>query len=369
MSSNLLRFPNRRKAREEASWWLASLEEGIDEDDRTQLTEWLAADASHAEELIRLARVWDSLDLLRELSALFPLDQYRLRRGKKVRRYAAAAALVLALGGASAWWMMRQGAATMPAAISVALPERSNRLTQAPTSSESASLPGRGYETAIGEQLSARLPDGSVVTLNTDTRLEVVYSDAERLITMQRGEANFRVATDQERPFRVLARGRMVQAVGTVFNVHAGLDALEVTVSEGRVRVTSAPAISIDRADSPQSSERSSVELSLMVTAGELAVLQDESEAVRRVDRAEIEARLAWQQGMLVFRGEPLERVLAEVSRYTTVKFTVADESIRTRRVGGYFRAGDIDSLLVALRESFDIETRRVGDEIQLTAR
>jgi transmembrane sensor len=105
------------------------------------------------------------------------------------------------------------------------------------------------------------------------------------------------------------------------------------------------------------------------VEAGELAVIDGPDEAVRRIDDLEIEAQLAWQQGMLLFRGSPLEDVLADVSRYTTLKFRIADDSIRMTRVGGYFRAGDVDALLIALRESFGIEPRRVGDEIILTAR
>jgi len=64
---------------------------------------------------------------------------------------------------------------------------------------------------------------------------------------------------------------------------------------------------------------------------------------------------------MLVFNGEPLNSVLLEIGRYTTVVFA-PDDAIRDVRVGGYFRAGDIDGLLLALRESFDIDSRRTAD-------
>ena len=78
---------------------------------------------------------------------------------------------------------------------------------------------------------------------------------------------------------------------------------------------------------------------------------------VQGLDATEIEVQLSWQRGMLVFDGEPLDSVLLEIGRYTTVVFA-PDDSIRNVRVGGYFRAGDIDGLLVALRESFDIDSR-----------
>ena len=163
----------------------------------------------------------------------------------------------------------------------------------------------------------------------------------------------------------------MVQALGTIFNVHLdSSDRVEVTVSEGRVRVTLVDrptSSSPPAARTPDAAGSSGTDIT--VAAGQVAVIDGAQGAVRRIDALEIEAKLAWQQGMLVFRGSPLEEVLADVSRYTTVKFTIADDSIRATRVGGYFRAGDIDALLLALRESFGIEPHRLGDEIVLTAR
>jgi transmembrane sensor len=53
--------------------------------------------------------------------------------------------------------------------------------------------------------------------------------------------------------------------------------------------------------------------------------------------------------------------MLAEVARYTTARFDIEDDSLRDVRVGGYFRAGDVDGLLLALRENFNIESERVG--------
>ena len=82
---------------------------------------------------------------------------------------------------------------------------------------------------------------------------------------------------------------------------------------------------------------------------------------VQGLDPTEIEVQLSWQHGMLVFDGEPLEAVLLEIGRYTTVVFA-PDASIRSVRVGGYFRAGDVDGLLLALRESFDIDSRQTAD-------
>jgi transmembrane sensor len=367
---NLLRFPDPRNTMREASLWLVAIEEGLAEDERRKLEEWLASDPRHEEALRQLARVWGAFDALAELAEIFPLDRYRARRTwpslLKIGTVAATAAGVAALG----WYLMAGFVApNNPDPILVSLPEL--RGTAAPgAAADRAGAAQRSYETAVGEQLSARLPDGSVITLNTNTLLDVDYSDSQRLVTLRRGEASFNVISDT-RPFRVFARTTAVQAVGTIFNVQLDAsDRVEVTVSEGRVRVTVPDRQPLPRPPGVETRDAPVPPgVDMTVAAGELAVIDGPDEAVRRMDALEIESRLAWQQGMLVFRGAPLEAVLADVSRYTTVKFTIADDSIRSKRVGGYFRTGDVDGLLVALRESFDIEPRRVGDEIVLTAR
>lgn len=368
--SNLVNFPDPRKTLREASLWIVSIEEGLTEDEGRELEAWLAADPQNAKTMVRLAETWETFDALTELAEMFPIDRYREKYRRRVQwKLAGVAASVLTAAAALGWYLLLDAeVAQVPGAISVSLPEWNGLDNSSIDAGAGSRL---SYETVIGEQLSARLPDGSVVTLNTNSQLDVEYSSSERLVTIGRGEASFNVTRDAARPFRVRAGTRMVQAVGTIFNVHMDLgDRVEVTVSEGRVRVTLAE----QPAPSPSSveAERKAVEplaADMTVDAGEVAVIDGLQNAVRPIDSLEIEARLAWQQGMLIFRGSPLEDVLADVSRYTTVKFRIADESIRRRRVGGYFRAGDIEALLIALRESFGIEPQRSGDEIVLTAR
>lgn len=368
--TNLVHFRDPGSIRQEASLWLVRVDEGLSDEERGELATWLAADARHAKEFIRLAAVWDDLDSLSELSEMFPLDRYGSRRARRLSLNVVAASAVAVSLAVLGWYFVTTSLAPpIPDAISVSLPERAN--FNVPGGSDNAGFSRRSYETAVGEQLSVRLPDGSVATLNTDTLLDVSYSDSERVVVIRRGEASFNVTRDPARPFRAFAGTTVVQALGTIFNVQLHSSSrIEVTVSEGSVRVTSADRLvqsSPVRTEDATNTPAASVDMT--VAAGELAVIAADEEGVRPIDSLEIEAKLAWQQGMLIFRGSPLEEALADVSRYTTIRFTIVDESIRTKRVGGYFRAGDIDALLLALRESFDIETRRVGDEIFLTAR
>lgn len=169
------------------------------------------------------------------------------------------------------------------------------------------------------------MPDGSVITLNTDTLVDVAYSATERLVVLNRGEALFSVAHDPERPFRVRAGDRFVQAVGTTFNVRRGSgNDVRVTVSEGTVKVMREPAATRGHATEE-----------VTVRAGEQAVVADAVAEVHPLEAVQLEANLAWQRGLLIYQGEPLDSVLADIARYTTVRFSIADESIRRTRVGG----------------------------------
>ena len=100
----------------------------------------------------------------------------------------------------------------------------------------------RTYETARGEQGRWRLPDGSTLHLNTDSRVTVRYSPTERVVVLGGGEALFAVAHGDRRRFRVSAGEAQVLAVGTEFDVYRRRDTTLVTVVEGTVEVSAGEA-------------------------------------------------------------------------------------------------------------------------------
>jgi transmembrane sensor len=164
----------------------------------------------------------------------------------------------------------------------------------------------------------------------------------------------------------------VIQAVGTAFNVKLAPDGdVEVTVTEGRVELVD-PLAAAPAAPAAPRGQRT---FDMTLIEGEVAILdaaegrRDAVPQITRLEPAQVDVKLAWQRGMLIFEGEPLEAMLAEVERYTTADFVVEDEQLRRIRIGGYFRAGDVDGLLISLRENFDIESERIGgDTIVLRA-
>lgn len=355
---NVLQFRPPRRSQEEAAAWIARLDaarsvedaERLREPLREPLREWLQADARNREAFLELASVWDGLDVVSELSALFPLERPVTKRRRRVVSSVAAAAAalvgaaVLVVQGPALW----QGRG--PAALQAF---------------------HKDFETAVGGREAETLADGSVVTLNTDTRVEVRYAGTSRDVYLLRGEANFEVAHDAAHPFNVHVGGRIVQAVGTAFNVRLAPDSeVEVTVTEGKVRITR--ALEARPAKERRSAHHGAAglppeALDATVVQGQLARLDLSGgrsaprPSIVELEPVDLDIKLAWQRGVLIFRGEPLEAMLAEVARYTTARFDIEDDSLRGVRVGGYFRAGDVDGLLLALRENFNIESERVG--------
>ena len=362
--NNLVKLPNPRAVKKQAAEWIAALAEGLTEEQTGRLHRWLESDPEHGEVLMRMAAHWDALDSLAELAPTFPLfwHGYRRPRSRLFSRPAIAAAALLgvALAAASSYLLMGRGPVRPGPDVarqSRALP--AERVSSA-VAAGSAAL--RTYATPVGKTLSAELADGSVVVLNTDTVVQVGDSAAERHVILKKGEANFRVAHDRSRPFRVQAGVRVVQAVGTMFSVRLGAQQdVQVTVSEGTVKVLNRDAIQPDASTDAEAA-------GMLVHAGEQALIGESGGHVHHIDVAELQAEEAWQRGLLVYQGEALNSVIADVSRYTTVRFVISDDSIRTRRVGGVFKAGDVTGLLTALNQSFGISAHRAGDVIVLTA-
>jgi transmembrane sensor len=353
---NVVQFRLPQRSYEEAAAWIARLDRGCSSEDaerlRERLREWLQADARNRKAFLELAAVWDGLDVVSELSSLFPLDQPASKRRRPVV-FALAAAAALGLAAAAVAFVQGVGFRSVPEPSALQAFEQD-------------------FETAVGGRESEPLADGSVVTLNTDTQVEVRYSRTSRDVYLIRGEANFEVAHDTAHPFNVHVGGRIVQAVGTAFNVRLEPDSdVEVTVTEGKVRVTR-PLLDPPGADArrPGRSGRAAVPAEAFdatLVQGQLARLERpeggrvEPLEIVQLEPVDLDIKLAWQRGILIFRGEPLEAMLSEVARYTTARFAIEDDSLRGVRVGGYFRAGDVDGLLLALRENFNIESERVG--------
>lgn len=329
-----------------ASTWIAKLDKGLSNADTEELRAWMQADSRNEAELLSMAEMWDKMDALARLSEVFPHAEGESASNalNNFRRIALAASVaIVALAGL----MVIFGPADM------------NRELDASLVADVAM-----YETAIGGISKVELSDGSSITLNTNSRVEVSFNEHQRVIKLERGEIHIDVAHDPSRPLSVIVGGRVVQAVGTAFSVKIDdSQRVEILVADGRVKV----GIQAKGNSSVEgSSEGAANEIAgdaLLISQGERVVLDDSSEELEVLEPEEIEVELSWREGNLVFRGESLADAAAEISRYTPVEFVILDEDLQRRRVGGFFKAGDVAGFLDQLRTNFNIVYERVDDQ------
>lgn len=203
---------------------------------------------------------------------------------------------------------------------------------------------GRGvYETAVGEQRLVQLADGSSVELDTASRIRVRFDGAERRISLDQGQALFKVAHETGRPFVVQAGGTAVSAVGTVFEVRRSGPRVEVTLVEGVVDVA-AP----DVASGPR-----------RMAAGQQTQVSSRGVTTRDVDAA---LETAWTDGRLIFSDVALAQAVQEVNRYLTDRIEIADPALGRVAVNGVFRTGDRDAFVAAAADGLGLDATTAAD-------
>lgn len=182
--------------------------------------------------------------------------------------------------------------------------------------------------TGPDRRASVELVDGSVVELDTSTRLTVSRHLRSRRVVLQEGRALFDVQPSRWRPFLVDAGSTQVRVLGTAFDVRRRGDDVMVTVLRGRV------AVAGNHADATlQANDQ------IHVQAGALG----STAPVNATDAT------AWRHGHLVFDRTPLPEVLAEIARYSGRPVRLGDASLAQLEVSGVYRTANADALLTLL--------------------
>ena len=208
-------------------------------------------------------------------------------------------------------------------------------------------------DTAIGEVRRVPLEDGSVATLNTDTRLRVAMDKSERVVSLADGEAWFEVAHDPAKPFIVEAGDVRVRAVGTAFSVRRRDYGADILVTEGRVL-----AWRVGDAARP-----------VAVDAGYKLYLATKAAARPVKAEAEIERALAWRSGEIAFDGETLGEAVEEFNRYNRRKLVVADPALARAPLVGFFRANEPESFARAVSPMIGATATEQDDRIVISRR
>jgi transmembrane sensor len=309
-------------------------------EDDARLEAWLQADERHAQAFARSGAVFDIFEphaAAPELLAARRALLGRVRRmtrdraqgwslrlpGRRIAAGLAAAALLLAAGG---YGLVQRGDI---------------------------------YQTGRGERRVVTLDDGSKLSLDAQTKVQVHYGRDARKLRLLRGQARFDVAHNLARPFSVRAGGRTVVATGTAFNIDLLGTAMRVTLIEGRVLVYA------DEAPKAAPGKPAEAPRPVELRSGQQLLSTDRArrQVVAAVD---LEETTAWQGGKLVFDDEPLAQAVARVNRYAERKITIADPAAGAIRVSGVFDVGDSNAFLESVTGFLPVAATEGPDGVSL---
>ena len=319
---------------EAASWLMVLCREEPAQEDVAAFRRWLGQNPRHQEAFKRLSTVWDDFgaltvldDYAASVEAAVPSQGNGIGRRTMLGMAASFALAVFGIGAIYVNWSSDQ-------------------------------VQNEAFQTAIGEQKTIQLSDGSNVYLNTNTELVVDYAKAQRNVRLLRGEAHFDVEKNRWRPFAVEAGKQRVTAIGTAFTVRLdGPTKVEVVVEEGRVALSpNEPGLM------PRDGEAVAVTRQEIAVGGR-AVADGTDATITEMTSAEITRKLSWRQGVLAYAGEPLRDVIADISRYTDIAIEISDPDLAVRPIGGYFKVGDVEEMFESLELNFGVTVERLDEK------
>jgi transmembrane sensor len=207
-------------------------------------------------------------------------------------------------------------------------------------------------DTGVGEIRRVPLADGSLANLNTASRIAVTLAPKQRTVSLEDGEAWFRVAPDKARPFVVVAGNIRVRAVGTAFSVRRRGAGADVLVTEGTIETWVVGREAEMR----------------RITAGSRGYVSEAEPGIEvaRGTGPEIERTLAWRSGELALDGETLGYAISEINRYNVRKLVVGDAALGAEPLVGYFRTTEPENFARAVAGMTGAKVVVEGDVIRI---
>jgi transmembrane sensor len=337
---------------EQAAEWLVANREGLTAQERQAFVAWLQTSPVHIEEYLAHSTIAADMRKACELSDDALSDLLARARAQPdpisstaSERMTTRATQVRVLG----WWP----AAMIAASAAVVGMTWFGLETFWPImrGARQESVAEFRMSTGHGEQRSLRLIDNTIVHLNTDSTVIIRYSDLERVVTLQRGEADFEVVHEPRRTFRVVAGSVQVIDVGTKFDVHVGRDTTVVTVVEGDVAV------------SPVSDGQGAIPIG----ANHQITVVDGSWPPAKPIAVDAQRTTAWIHRQIVFNNAALDKVAAEFNRYALKPIVIVTPGLQKLEISGIFATDDTAAFIAFLRSLDSVRVQETDTQIRVS--
>lgn len=313
---------------DQAARWAVRLDAGpLSADEQRELDAWLGTDPRCRGAFVRAQAMWTDVDRIAALSApeertISVQPQLPVARVRSVRP-----------------WLLAAGVSAVAIAAAAIWP---------------ALNAGTSYWTAVGEVRRIALADGSILSLNTNSKAVIRFNGQRRSVQLARGEALFEVTRDPARPFRVTAQGVTITALGTAFAVRENKAGVNITVTEGLVEVVQ---------DTPAGNKQTARRV---VANYRVVIPRAQSAVIEPIEPKTADRQLAWRGGMVAFDGERLADAIVEVNRHSTRRIVVDTPELADKPVVGIFKASDSEAFARTAAVALRAEVIEEGDTLYL---
>lgn len=333
-------FPESSQIEKKAANWIARVDRGLTSEEQDEYIEWLTEDPRHRGAVANYQWAWGEIDRLAGVQTvhharidpdlLAPVTEIEPKHGT--------------LRNLIRWFAVVPIAAAFALTVYLAWPDR-----------EPAKLEVKPALELMARIEQRTLDDGSRIEINRGAEVEVAYSTAERRVYLKKGEANFDVAKDPNRPFIVNVAGVDVRAVGTIFSVKLTQEEVYVIVSEGKVNV---------RTTSSGFQTNETVSDSLL-GIGQRAKVDLYSESpmveVTTLSQSEFVDATLWQPRLLDFNSTPLHEIVDEFNNSNPIQVVLGDPSLEMFLLSSTFWSDNVEGFVRLLESSFGMKAEWAG--------
>jgi len=303
-------------------------------DEKRLVDDWKAKSRDNADLLEEYRKLWRSMGLLKEMEAVDTVKALRTVHKKIDSEGSSSYRLITILSRIAAILFIPLLSYALIAGFS----------GNGKAADRKSDIAWQTMSTGIGMRGTIELPDGSRVTLNSGSEIQYPtrFSKGIREIKLI-GEAFFEVSKDKKHPFIVNTGKMNAEVLGTTFNVSAYNDEMPVKV------ILATGCVSLFSGDWNSKTEMG------ILKPGQIAVFNNESKELS-VSNVDTEKFLAWKDGNIIFRDDPMSDVIDRLERWFNVDIYVADDEILNYEFTAKFHDETLTQVLTLLKLSSEIE-------------
>lgn len=195
------------------------------------------------------------------------------------------------------------------------------------------------FKTAVGERRLVHLPDGSELTLDSQTQVDIQFNEKQRLVILRQGRIFIKThpnADNNAPTFIVQTRHGHIQPLGTQFSVDQNTDSTQVSVTEKRVQVTN------------QYNQK-------LIQSGQTLSFNQQNWLVQRANLLNDQA---WLKGLLIANEMPLSEFIKELARYSHQAIHL-DAKVQQLTISGTFSLEQTQQTLDTLALTLPVSVKK----------